>query len=116
MNNDPWFHLCQVARSRLNCILKHNVIRKDRKSFEYIGCTSQFLRWWIESQFQPGMTWDNLGRGKDCWHIDHEYPLTLVDPHDERTLVYFRWTNLRPMWEADNFAKSDKIPDPNYDI
>lgn len=48
------------------------------------------------------MTWDNLGE----WQIDHRKPCVsfdLTDPEQQRAC--FHYSNLQPLWEADNKAK-----------
>lgn len=61
----------------------------------------------LESQFQPGMTWDNHGQGDGHWHIDHIRPISSF-PLDAPLLVINSLENLRPMWSADNIRKGKK--------
>jgi hypothetical protein len=73
--------------------------------WEIIGCTREQLLDHISGQFQTGMTWENMGD----WHIDHIRPCAsfdLTDPKQQRQCFHF--SNLQPLWAADNLAKSDK--------
>lgn len=83
-----------------------NGARKAARTMELIGCTIAEVRAHLESKFLPGMTWENCGR--NGWHIDHHKPckrFNLTDPDQQR--ICFRYTNLKPLWEADNISKSD---------
>lgn len=73
-----------------------------------VGCSMRTLREHIEKQFLPGMTWDN--HGLFGWHIDHKRPLAsfdLTDPKQVAKASHF--TNLQPLWAADNLSKGSRI-------
>ena len=60
----------------------------------------------MESQFEAGMTWDNMG----AWEIDHRVPLAafnLSDPEQQK--LAFNFHNCRPMWREANREKSDFV-------
>ena len=66
------------------------------------GCAVTELRQHLEKQFQPGMTWENYGQ----WHVDHIRPCASYDLTQEaQVLECFRFTNLQPLWAADNIRK-----------
>ncbi len=97
--------------------LKKGGASKAKHTLEYAGCSIEFLRWWIESQFLPGMSWDNWGTSANEWHLDHIYPCSCFDlTKEEQLRVCFGWTNMRPLWSRDNLSKGDDMPSPNYDI
>ena len=69
-----------------------------------LGCSIEYLRGYLAGQFEPGMTWDNWTT--NGWHIDHIQPLAsfdLTDPEQFRQAAHY--TNLQPLWAADNFSK-----------
>jgi len=71
-----------------------------------LGCSIVELRARLESQFQPGMTWDNYGE----WHIDHIRPLSSFDLTDrEQLLQAVHFSNLQPLWATDNLKKGTKV-------
>lgn len=82
-------------------------------------CMSDFIKY-TESNFLPGMNWDNygLGYGKDAngktilvkkWQFDHIKPVSAFDlnnPEDVKQINHY--TNLLPMWAEDNALKLNK--------
>jgi hypothetical protein len=111
--NDINFRLIKILRVQL-----HDAIFKDYKSghaLELLGCSINYFRQHLESQFVEGMNWSNHGQGygdKDMqeWHIDHIYPLASFDltkPSEQRIACH--WSNQQPMWAKENLEKSDKI-------
>jgi hypothetical protein len=96
---------------RLRCRVKNAITFnrgvKTQGTMQLVGCTIQFLRVHLESQFLPGMTWENHSR--TGWHIDHIVPVSafdLSDPIQQR--ICFNYRNMRPLWAADNIRKSDR--------
>lgn len=70
--------------------------------FSYVGCTAEFLRQHIESQFAEGMSWDNYGE----WHVDHIRPCASYDlSNEDARRECFNWKNLRPLWASENIKK-----------
>jgi hypothetical protein len=103
-NIDPEFKLLMNMRSRLCGYLKKLNITKTNKTFDIVGCSPQFLKEHLETQFTDGMTWDNRSE----WHIDHIIPLSSAKTEDELYKLC-RYENLQPLWAEDNLKKSNKI-------
>jgi hypothetical protein len=106
LQTDQNYAIVYRLRTRLRQALKGAGVKKSSKTFDLIGCTIQELVAHLESQFQPGMTWENRSE----WHIDHIRPCAsfdLSDPAQQRAC--FHWSNLQPLWAADNLAKGDKV-------
>jgi len=102
---EPVYHVKKNLRNRL----RKFVLGQEKGSIsEVIGCDWSFLINHIESQFQPGMSWDNYG--VHGWHIDHIRPcadwddLTALDQQKE----CFHWSNLRPLWAVENLRKGSR--------
>lgn len=90
-------------RSRLNKAIKNS--QKTGSAVNDLGCSIEELKKHLESQFQPGMTWDNWSR--DGWHIDHIVPLSSFDLTDRQQLLKAcHYTNLQPLWAEDNLGKN----------
>lgn len=88
--------------------------RKAGRGWEsLVGYTLADLMQHLERQFAPGMTWDNWGRGTECWHIDHIVPrcaFSFETEEDPGFRACWALTNLRPLWEPENHKKSgDRI-------
>jgi hypothetical protein len=102
--NDINYKLKNNMISRTNLALKDN--RKSGRTEELLGCTIQFLKKYLESQFVDGMSWDNRLQ----WHIDHIIPCDSFDLSDpDQQKLCFHYTNLQPLWAVDNLKKSSKL-------
>jgi hypothetical protein len=105
---DPNFKLRVALRSRLNVALNRKRVRRVESALSLIGCTASELRRHLESQFQPGMTWQNHAR--DGWHIDHITPLEFYDlTKPEERAQAFHWSNVQPLWSMENISKGDRL-------
>ena len=102
---DPKFKLACALRGRLNIAIRNK--QKTGSAVEDLGCSVDFLKFYIESKFQPGMTWENHSR--KGWHIDHIIPLDFFNLENrEEFLKACHYTNLQPLWAMDNHKKSNK--------
>ena len=98
---------CDI-RSTIGSAFKRNKTKKYRKSSKtetLLGCTIAELRDHLEKQFQEGMTWKN--HGLHGWHVDHRIPLASAKTQEEVEKLC-HYTNLQPLWAADNIKKSNK--------
>src|ERR1035437_1396904 len=97
------FRLAHLLRTRIGKVIIRN--QKVGSAVKDLGCSMPELKEHLEKQWQPGMTWDNWGRGKEkeTWHIDHIKPLTRFDLTDrQQFLEACHYTNLQPLWAEDN--------------
>ena len=102
-NTDPQFKLASRCRVRLNEVLK----RQGRQKSKTLKIDKKSLVEWIESKFQPGMTWQNHGSE---WHIDHIIPCAEFDLTDPKQVEQcFGYFNLQPLWKRDNLRKNAKV-------
>jgi len=96
-----------AMRGRISHMIRNSESIKEATSMKLLGCTIDEFRDHIEKQFQPGMSWDNYGKGG--WTIDHIIPCSKFDlsiPGSQR--VCFNYTNLQPLWHTDNISKGNK--------
>jgi len=102
------FKLSQILRKRLRNGLRAQKTTKTNKTVDLIGCSFDFVKIHLEKQFKEGMTWEN--HGLYGWHIDHIIPCAsfdLTDPEQQKKC--FHYTNLQPLWAAENMSKGAKI-------
>lgn len=100
---------------RIRTRIHKYVLRKEDEfnSISLLGCSIEEFRYYLEQQFEPGMTWDNYG-GKDGWQIDHIVPIKWFDLTNEKEVfICFNYRNCRPLWAKDNGSKNDRLP-KNY--
>lgn len=99
-NSDIQFRIAHALRSRLrNAVGKRF---KTGSAVRDLGCSIDELKTYLESKFQPGMSWNNYGE----WHIDHIIPLCSFDLTDkDQTKRACHYTNLQPLWAQDNMIK-----------
>jgi len=105
-NATPEGKLTTLLRNTCRRVAKLGNTKHPKKK-DILGAPIEVVRAHIESQFLPGMTWENHGlRG---WHIDHKRPLAsfdLTQPDQLRAAGHY--TNLAPMWAYDNWSKGAK--------
>jgi hypothetical protein len=100
------FKLSHRIKSRIRIAIKHNY--KHTRTTDLIGCSIKKLRKHIESKWTEGMSWNNYGYYG--WHIDHIIPCDSFDlTKIEEQKKCFHYTNLQPLWRADNLEKSNKL-------
>jgi len=100
--NDLNFRLVCALRHRVKEAIKHGY--NSESTLALIGCSIAEVRAHIESQFQPGMSWETWG--STGWHIDHIRPCAsfdLTDPEQQRQC--FHYSNLQPLWASQNCSK-----------
>jgi len=107
MRDDPAFRLSRNLRQRLKLALRSKGIKNPGAHRKLIGCDEHQLRAHLERQFKKGMTWANMGK----WHVDHILPCSSFDLSDPaQSARCFHFSNLRPLWAAENYAKGNRIP------
>lgn len=70
-------NISRRIRYELNTLLKG---KKTNRTFEYLGCSIDELKTYLESKFEDNFTWENYG---DVWHIDHIIPCSSWSLSDE---------------------------------
>ena len=112
--NDPLYKLNRNIRSMISRSIKEKHFSKDTRSEEILGCSWVEFKQYLESQFEPWMTWDNYGATKvvstnTTWDVDHIIPLT-SGVTEEDMIRLNHYTNLRPLCSYYNrFIKAGNI-------
>jgi hypothetical protein len=99
-----FYYLCLGILHR---VIDARGIKKDRPKEEMLGYGSRELKDHLESLWTAGMTWDNYGKGVGKWNVDHVRPVSSF-PVGSSDQEINRLSNLQPMWETDNLAKSSR--------
>lgn len=103
---NPHRKLIHSIRVRVRQALKGQ--RKTLPCIKLIGCDLDFLKKYLESKFQSGMTWNNYGR--KGWHIDHIIPCASFDLSKlKQQKICFHYSNLQPLWAIENIKKGKKL-------
>lgn len=108
MATDVQYKMSRMFRTRLRDALRGK--DKRESALRLLGCSLGEVRSYLEAQFKPGMTWKNWTH--DGWHIDHKRPLAWFNLEDPAQLASaFHYTNLQPLWSAENFRKGARWAD-----
>lgn len=105
IGNDPLFKLRLSLSKRVGEIIRNKEFNKSLSFNEYVGCSPERLFQHLETQFTPGMTWDNYG---SFWVVDHIIPLAAAK-NEDHLYQLSHYMNLQPLETQPNLIKSDKI-------
>lgn len=94
-------------------MIKKFLKSKKLSTSEILGCSFEYFKSYIESRFEPWMTWDNRGlfngERNYGWDIDHIIPLSSAKNEDD-IIKLNNYTNLQPLCSYLNrYVKRDKI-------
>jgi len=105
MKCNSQYRLTHSLRIRLKKAILNN--HRSGSAVKDLGCSIAFLKKYIESKFESGMTWDNWGQGNNKWNLDHIEPLFKFDLSDPKQLkLACNYSNLQPLWQKDHEIKT----------
>jgi len=108
IKEDIQYKLLNNLRKRLSAVIRNKW--KSGSAIKDLGCSVEDLKWWLEFWWEDGMNWDNYGKKKGQWSIDHIKPLSKFDLTDRNQLLEVcNYRNLQPLWHIDNMRKGNKI-------
>lgn len=105
-------------RGRITTLLRRYIQRgksakKADNTEKLLGCSFEDFVIYLESKWETGMTWQNYG--VHGWHVDHIMPCAIFDlskpEHQKRC---FHFSNLQPLWAAENISKNAKVLDEQF--
>ena len=103
---DMEFNLKLRLRRRMNGAMHSADATATASTMELLGCKPSELRAHLQSQFVPGMSWDNYGD----WEVDHIRPCVSFDLTDsEQQRECFHFSNLQPLWREVNRSKGGRM-------
>jgi hypothetical protein len=104
MQEDVQFKLARQLRSRMNAAVRGGY--RAGSAVEDLGMPIAAFKEYLESLWEPKMSWDNYGKGAGKWCIDHVYPLAKADFRNRlEVLAVANWRNQVPRWHTDNSSK-----------
>ena len=103
---DPLFRLGNSIRCLISMSFRSKGEAKSLKTEQILGCTIPEFRNYLESKFEPWMTWENKGKFKMNvlnygWDIDHVIPLCTAKTKEE-IIKLSHYTNLQPLCSYTN--------------
>ena len=102
---NPQTKIAHQFRSRINNALNLKGLKKRRGKLDFLGCSLEEFKIYLESKFKPGMNWSNYKW--NGWHVDHIKPVASFDLTNEKDFKKcFHYTNLQPLWADENFKKN----------
>lgn len=103
MATDEHARIRHRLKERVANALKKKSGRKAAKTIELLGCEVNEFIIYIESRFQPGMTWENI-------ELDHIVPCALFDlTKPEQQKACFHFSNYQPLFQFDNRSKGTRL-------
>jgi len=98
--NDPLFRLRYVIKNTIRDAFRYTSYKKKNTTLEILGCSIEEFKIYLESRFEPWMTWENRGlyNGElnHGWDIDHIIPLSSATTEEE-LLKLNHFNNLQPL-------------------
>jgi len=83
--------------------VKKRYSAKATGTIQLLGCSIASFRIYIESKFEPGMTWENI-------HLDHIVPCALFDlTKPKHQKICFHFSNYQPLFAEENIKKGSRL-------
>jgi hypothetical protein len=99
-NNDYLYRLTCKFRTMICDVFRRNGYTKKSRTHEILGCSYEEFKEYLESKFEPWMTWDNYGLYNGTpnygWDMDHIIPSSSATT-EEGLLKLNHFSNLQPL-------------------
>lgn len=105
--NDPMVAVRRKLAVFCCSLISRCLREKNDRTKIMLGYTVKELKSHLESKFITGMTWENYGKQRNQWSIDHKRPISTF-PTDADVSVINALSNLQPMWHVENCTKRNK--------
>ena len=100
MENDILYNLKYRIKSLIYLSFYNKGFTKKSRTYKILCCSFDDFKLYIESKFEPWMTWENRGLYNGelnyGWDIDHIIPISSAKTEDE-IIKLNHYTNLRPL-------------------
>lgn len=111
------FDILYKIKISLRSLIRQSLINKGyskkTRTYQILGCSYEDFKSYIESKFEPWMTWENQGlyNGTENygWDLDHIIPLSSAKTEEE-IIKLNHYTNFQPLCSYINrYVKKDKL-------
>ena len=100
LKNDTLYRFKCKIKKMINKKIKDFGFNKSKGTIEILGCSFEEFKLYLESKFEPWMTWENKGLYNGefnyGWDIDHIIPLSSAET-EEDIIRLNHYTNLQPL-------------------
>jgi glutamate synthase domain-containing protein 2 len=104
IKTDPSYKLRIRISTDICNRLRNCISSKKTTTLEYLGCTFQSYKTYLETQFTPEMSWENWGI---VWEIDHKISISSFDLTQEKNVFKaFNYQNTQPLFKTTEIAES----------
>mgnify|MGYP001217048738 CR=1 FL=1 len=99
-DRDFFYKLKGQIRSLIGNSIRRNGYSKKSKTINILGCEFEEFKTYLESKFEPWMSWENYGLYNGelnyGWDIDHIKPVSIAES-EEHIVILNHYTNLQPL-------------------
>lgn len=116
LKNDNLYKIKRQISNVIVTSIQRGNFYKTSKTKSILGCSIEFFKQHIESQFLDWMAWENYGNCetneyKCSWHLDHIIPVSSAKTEEEVVLLN-HWSNFQPLCSKINISdKKDSVTD-----
>ena len=97
----PFLHLAHLQRTNLKRVMKLSNLEKTKPSIEYLGCSAEYFKDYLQSKMVDGMTFENI-------HLDHIKPVSKFDLSNiDALLDCCHYSNFQPLLAKENLEKGN---------
>lgn len=100
IKNNPKYALAVLTRKNILTAFRDRGFEKPNSTTKILGCTFEAFKTYLESKFEPWMTWENRGlyngQPNYGWDIDHIIPLSKSETVED-VIRLNHYTNLQPL-------------------
>lgn len=118
-DENPLFKMSCNIRNLIKSTLSRKKHSKKSKTRDILGCSYPEFKLYLESKFEPWMTWNNYGvytgKKNEGWEIDHVVPVFSADT-ESRLIELNHYTNLQPLCSFQNRGMKRVLDKRSIDV
>lgn len=114
ITSDPLYRFIKNLRNLIKSSISKSGYRKNSKTSSILGCSFDEFKIYLESKFEPWMSWYNHGKYtgeyNQTWQLDHIMPIS-SGTNEEEIIKLNHFKNFQPLCSRKNLEKSNKVYD-----